>query len=519
MPRLLLCSLGLLAFADLASAAAPAVKADDPLGKGLDDFVAAVMKEDHVPGVAVAVVRDGKVVLVKGYGFRDREKKLPVTEDTLFAIGSISKSFTVTALGLLIDEKKLTWDRKVVDVIPGFRLHERLATDRVTVRDLITHRTGLPRHDALWYCTKLGRGELLDRLRHLEPTHDLRERWQYNNLAYTTAGVVVEKVGGKSWEDFTRERILKPLGMKRTNLSVEDSKKDDDHAQPYRERGGKVERVPLRNLDPMAPAGSINSSAREMANYLLMHLNLGKWEGKQLLSRANAEEMQAPQMVMPLAVQKQDPFSTPGDASYGLGFFVSRHRGERMVEHGGSIDGFLAQLAFLPEKKAGVVVLTNVQRRDYYPAQKVIACEILDRVLGKGGIDWREKGREQTRLAVKAREQRKQQLEKDRKSDTKPTHALEEFAGRYEHPAYGRLEVEVQGKELTLRFGGCVVAAKHYHYDRFVIVTSDERPAAMLEDRLVTFEVGKKGAIERVKVQTELGVAETVFTRAASPKK
>jgi hypothetical protein len=269
----------------------------------------------------------------------------------------------------------------------------------------------------------------------------------------------------------------------------------------------------------MAPAGAINSSAREMANYLLLHLNLGKWDGKQLLSRANAEEMQAPQMVVPLAAQKQNPFVTPGDESYGLGFFVSRHRGERMIEHGGSIDGFLAHLAFLPERRAGVVVLTNVQRRDYYPAQRVIGHEALDRVLGKDGLDWREKGREQTRLVVKLREQRKKQLEKDRKPDTKPTHALEELAGRYEHPAYGRLEVEVQGKELTLRFGGCTVVARHYHYNSFVLVTSDERPAAMLEDKLVTFEVGKKGAIERVKVQTELGVGETAFTRASSPKK
>jgi len=513
--RFVLCPLVLLALAGAGRAAAPAPKADDPLGKGLDDFVAAVMKEYQVPGVAVAAVKDGKVVLIRGYGHRDLEKKLPVTADTLFAVGSISKSFTATALGILVDEKKLTWDAKVRDVVPGFRLHEKLPSDRVTVRDLITHRTGLPRHDALWYCTTLDRGQLFGRLRHLEPTADLRERYQYNNLAFMTAGVVVEKASGKTWEKFTGERVLAPLGMKRTNHSVEDSKKDEDHALPYRERDGKVSRLPFRNIDPMGPAGSINSSAAEMANYLLMHLAQGEWRGKRLLSRANAEQMQAPQMVIPLALQKQtETFAAPGDASYGLGFVVTRHRGERMVGHDGSTDGFLAHLSFLPERKTGVVVLTNLHRHDYHPAQDVIGREVHDRLLGLSGIDWRERGREMTRRVVKLRDERKQQLEKDRKPDTKPTHELKEVAGRYDNVAYGKLSVEAKGEGLRLRFAGCTVAARHYHYNTFVIVDSDDLPAAMLEDRLVTFEVGKKGAIGRVKVQTEMGVGETVFTRA-----
>jgi CubicO group peptidase (beta-lactamase class C family) len=516
MLRLVCCSLALLVLPAAASAAAPAARADDRLGKSLDDFVAEVMKEYQVPGLALAVVKDGKVLIAKGYGYRDLEKKVPVTASTLFAIGSISKSFTVTALGMLIDEKKLTWDSKVRDLMPSFRLHERLATDKVTVRDLVTHRTGLPRHDALWYCTTLGRGQLLDRLRHLEPTHDLREQYQYNNLAYATAGVVVEKVSGKSWEDFTRERVLTPLGMKRTNLSVKDSVRSDDFAFPYRERDGKVSRIPFRNIDPVAPAGSINSSAEEMANYLRMHLELGKWDGKQLLSQVNAEEMQAPQMVIPLAMQKlTETFATPGENTYGLGFQVTRHRGERMIEHGGSIDGFLASLSLLPAKKTGVVVMINLHRRDFAPVPRVVAHEVHDRLLGLSGIDWRERGRKLTSNAVKFRDDRKKQLEKDRKPDTSPSHALAELAGTYDNPAYGKLDVAVSGKELKLRFAGSTVLAKHYHYNSFVIVDGDELPAAMLEDRLVTFVVGKKGMIERVKVQTELGVAETVFERAA----
>jgi CubicO group peptidase (beta-lactamase class C family) len=264
----------------------------------------------------------------------------------------------------------------------------------------------------------------------------------------------------------------------------------------------------------MAPAGSINSSAEDMARYLRLHLELGKWDGKPLLSRANAEEMQAPQMVIPLGLQKlTETFATPGEAGYGLGLVVTRHRGERMIEHGGSIDGFLSSLSFLPEKKTGVVVMINLHRRDFAPVPRVVAHEVHDRLLGQSGIDWRQRGRKLTSNAVKSRDDRKAQLEKDRKPDTTPTHALGDLAGRYDNPAYGRLDVAVSGKELKLRFAGSTVAAKHYHYNSFVVVDSDDLPAAMLEDRLVTFEVGKKGAIERVKVQTELGVAETVFAR------
>jgi CubicO group peptidase (beta-lactamase class C family) len=504
---------------------AASLRAAEPAGKdrlaadrgrlaNLDGFVTDALKEWHVPGLALAVVKDGEVLLTRGYGYRDLEARRPVTPRTLFAIASISKSFTVTGLGMLADEKKLDWDRPVREYLPDFRLHDRVGGDRVTARDLVTHRTGLPRHDAMWYVTKLSRREMYDRLRYLEPSQDLRYRYQYNNLAYMTAGVLLERASGKPWEEFVRGRLFAPLGMTHSNVSVTESEKSDDFARPYREQKGEVRRIPFRNIDAMAPAGSINSCAEDMARYLLFHLAKGSHGGKQLLSRSAAEEMQAPQMVIPLSVQKHDAFHEPGDSTYGLGLMVTRHRGLKLIQHGGSIDGFIALFSFLPEKNLGVVALSNLWARDGNPVPGVVTHEIYDRLLGAEGTDWRERGRQQCRKVVEQREKDKAKSEKARKAGTSPSHPLADFAGAYEHAAYGKMTVEVDGKGLKVVFAGGTVLARHYHYDTFEFVDSWEHPAGMLEDNKLTFQYGAKGVIDRVSVAMQEGVGDFVFLRA-----
>lgn len=497
----------------------PALSAREPVKKagsleGLDDFISEVMGEWHVPGLALAVVQDGKVILLKGYGYRDVEKKLPVTPKTVFAIASISKSFTATGLGMLADDKKLDWDHPVRDYLPDLRLHAKVEDDKVTPRDLVCHRTGLPRHDALWFTTKLTRPELYARLRHLEPSKKLRYAYQYNNLMFMTAGLIAERVSGKSWEDFTRARILEPLGMKRTYFSVNDSQKADDCAQPYEDQRGKVERVPFRNIDPMCAGGGINSCVEDMIRYVQFHLSKGKHEGERLLSVKNAEEMQAPQMVIPLDVQKQmGRFIEPGDASYGLGLMVSRHRGEKMIEHGGSLDGFLASLSFLPNKNVGLIVLTNLNGRVGVPVTAIVRHEIYDRLLGLPSMDWKDRGRQTRKLAVERREKEKKKSADDRKKNTSPSHALADHAGTFEHPAHGKVAIEVDGKNLKLIFSGTTVVASHYHYDTFEIQDLPEYPGRMLEDRKLTFHVGAKGQIDRVGIRLEPAVPEFVFRR------
>jgi len=286
---------------------------------GFDAIVNKGLEGLNVPGVAVAVIVEDEVVLAKGYGFKDLENKVPMTADTLLAIGSSSKAFTVFALGTLVDEGKLDWDKPLRNYIPWFKLYDSFASERLTPRDAVTHRSGLPRHDLSWYNnTTISREDLVRRLAYLKPTADLRAVWQYNNLMYLTAGYLVEVLTGKTWEDGVRAQVLNPLGMKRTNFAVADSQKDSDYALPYREREGKLEKIPFRSLTNMGPAGSINSSANEMSKWVLVHINGGKLKDKAIINSQTVQDMHLAHM--PTGETPEIPEVTPAD--YGMGWSI-----------------------------------------------------------------------------------------------------------------------------------------------------------------------------------------------------
>jgi len=289
--------------AQAASAAAPPAK---PSLDGLDEFITQTMKDWKVPGLAIAVVQGDKVTLLKGYGYRDLEKQLPVTPNTLFAIGSITKSFTVTTLGMEMDEGKVDWDKPVRDYLPTFKLYEQTLTEQMTIRDLITHRSGLPRHDLVWYSSDFPREEILRRLQFLEPSKPLRSTFQYNNIMFMAAGYIAGQLNGSGWEDAVTQRIFKPLQMTGTNFSELETQNSADFGQPYRKGSdlkSELKRIPFDAQCPnrcaMGPAGEINSNVADMSKYLLFHMNHGKVAGKQLLSENNSVQMQTPQMVIP----------------------------------------------------------------------------------------------------------------------------------------------------------------------------------------------------------------------------
>ena len=336
--------------------ASPAATAQEAL-KGFDEVVTDAMKKLDVPGMAIAIVKDKEVIYAKGFGYRDVEKQLPVTPDTLFAIGSSTKAFTTCVLGTLVDEGKIEWDKPVRNYIPWFKLYDPSATERLTVRDLVTHRSGLPRHDFVWYNNyDASRKSLVERLPYLEPSADLREKFQYNNLMFLTAGYLTEVVTGRSWEEAVRERILTPLGMTRTNFSVADSQKEADAALPYRLHDKKVEKMPFRPITNLGPAGSINSSVNEMSHWVIAHLNGGKYGDKRIADAATIEDMHLAHMTTGATITRPD--ISPTD--YGMGWFVNTYRGHRRVEHGGNIDGFSANVSLFPQDGLSVVVLTNL---------------------------------------------------------------------------------------------------------------------------------------------------------------
>src|ERR1700687_1609891 len=236
-----------------------------PALDGLDDFIAQTMKEWKVPGLAITVVQDGKAILTKGYGYRDSERKLPVTPNTLFCIASMTKSFVVTELGTLVDEGKLDWDKPVYEYLQDFGMYDPVVTERLTARDLVTHRSGLPRHDLTWYSNAdITRKDLIERLRYLPPSKDLRERFQYNNLMYMTAGYLGGMLNGTDWEMAVQQRVLLPLGMTNTKFSVLDSQKNTDFAQPYRKTKEEVKLIPFYVQGAVGPAGEINTTAEDI---------------------------------------------------------------------------------------------------------------------------------------------------------------------------------------------------------------------------------------------------------------
>ena len=279
--------------------------------ESVERFVVEQLAAWEVPGCAVAAVRGGRAELVGGWGLRDREAGLPVTQDTLFAIGSTTKAFTATTVGALVDEGLLEWDRPLRDYVPGVRLHDPFVSDRLTVVDLLSHRSGLPRHDLTWVGQPgRSRAEIVRRLRFLPLSRDLRQEFQYCNLGYLLAGHVVEALSGVPWEDFVRGTLLGPLGMPRSNLSVDEMLADADHAAAYTRRDGVIVPVPQRPLPAMAPAGAINSSAADMARWLLAQLAEGQLDGVTVMSASTAKRQLTPHMLMP------DSREMPGLTTY-----------------------------------------------------------------------------------------------------------------------------------------------------------------------------------------------------------
>jgi len=492
-------------------AAAPATQVN-PAAKlqGIDDLAAQAMEEWKVPGLALGIVKDGKVIYAKGYGFRDVEHKLPVNTDTLFPIGSISKSFTSLAFAMLNDEGKVDWDKPVRTYLPEFQLCDPAASERATPRDLFAHRTGLPRHDIVWYSSDFSRPDMVSRLRYLKPSKDFRSAYQYNNLTIMTMGFLEGKLTGLGWEGTIREKIFTPLGMTHSDLSVDDIEKTDNHALPYEFKKEVVTQVPFHNIDAIGPAGSINSSIADMLHYLTFELGDGKYEGKQLVSESNLRLMHSPQTSMP---DLPAAFSFPelGHFSYGLTWVVTAYRGRDLVWHNGGIDGFYALLSLLPEDHMGVVILTNMPGQ---PAPEILAYNVYDRLLGLDQVPWLTRFKDLKTKQKKQEEESKKNKVSDKKAGTHPSHELKDYAGNYENPGYGMIKIEQKGDafELTLNKLGPYPLV-HHHYDVFQIPESSDTPAA---GELFQFHMDKKGDIRSISAALEPALQEDlVFTRAA----
>lgn len=471
---------------------------DAPL-QGFDDYVNKAIKDWEVPGVAIAVVKDDKIVFAKGYGVRELGKPEMVDEKTLFAIGSSSKAFTAAAIAVLVDDGKLKWDDPATKYLPGFQLFDPYVTREMTVRDLLTHRVGLERGDQLWYATDYSRQDILRRIRYLQPSSSLRSKFGYQNIMFLAAGEIVPSVTTKSWDDFLNERLFMPLGMKETNTSIRLLKDKTDVAAPHQTIDDKVQPVPYRLIDNIGPAGSINSNVVDMAQWVRLQLNNGKYDGKQIISAANINEMHSPQTIIPLAGTMKFMYPEAHFLNYGMGWFLSDYRGKKLVEHGGAIDGMRALVAMIPEEKIGVVILTN---RGGTILPQPLAYKIFDAYLGtKEQKDW---SAEMLKTMKSLEEQGKAaaaKMEAERVKGTSPSLDLEKYAGDYKSEMYGDVKIMFQKGKLTAKFGPNFNGElEHWHYDVFRVMWQDK----MQGKGFISFRLDQQGKVAEMNM-TGLG--------------
>jgi CubicO group peptidase (beta-lactamase class C family) len=479
--------------------------------EGFDAIVDQALKDYQVPGIAIAVVTDGHVIYSKGFGHRNIELKLPVTENTLFAIGSCTKAFTTFAMGTLVEEGALEWDQQVIDILPEFRLWDEYSTTKLTIRDLLTHRTGLPRHDLAWYGSKMSKEELLKKIRFLQPTFELREKYHYGQLSYFVAGTAMEKITGKLWTNVIQERILTPLGMYNTNFSIEDMQKSNNYATPYIEKNDKLKSMPLRNLNLIGPAGSINSNVSDLTHWMIMQLAGGVHKGKSLISPTTLQELYAPQVIVPGVPESKETLLQ----AYGIGWLTLSYRGHYIVSHDGVSDGFTSVLGLLPNENIGIVILSN---KNMTALPRYLYFTILDRILGLPQLNWLAEGVNNIKKNKESAREIKIKEDLQRRQNTVPSHPIEEYVGIYEHPGYGKVSIELVDGKLELHHNDLKFVLDHWHYDTFTIIQDKQDTVIPLEGTKISFSNHTNGDIGELHIPFEPTIDPIAFKRVPAER-
>lgn len=409
-----------------------------PYEKEIDTIVNQALETFQVPGAAVAVVVGNKIIHCSGYGMRDLEHELPVTENTVFLIGSNTKAFTSLLLGQLVEEGKIAWDDPVIKYIPEFRLHSEELSSQVTLRDLIAHRTGIPRHDVLWYLIRdMSEEDVLKALPHFSSVSGLREAFLYNNFMYVVAGIVIRNVTKNTWEEEISSRILKPLKMEHSGCLQKQFHEMSDISLPYVEIGGKIQKLPYFYPCSVLAAGGIYSSASDMAKWVQIQLGEQTYPG--FIQEDTLKEMHTIHMpfVSPLPLGSiHTPYSPLAPSGYGLGWAIDTYRDHKQVHHGGATEGFFSEVSFLPEAKIGLVVLTNSSTDGPY-AISYIKNRIYDYLLKIQDTDWLEKI-QQAHLEAKQKN---------------GVFSLQKYEGLYTHPAYGTMQISIEYDSLVATLG------------------------------------------------------------------
>jgi CubicO group peptidase (beta-lactamase class C family) len=458
----------------------------------LDQYYKRAVKEWNVPGMAVAITTPNGQLFAKGYGITDITTKQAVNEHTLFAVASNTKAFTAAALALLVEQKKLNWNDKVRKHLPWFELYDPWVSDQMTVRDLLTHRSGLKTFsgDLIWYASKYSRREVIEKARYLKPVFGFREQFGYSNILYIAAGELIPEITGQSWDEFVRQNLMIPLEMNRSTLHVSLLASIDNVAQPHTYVDGQLKQIPWVDWDNVGPAGSLISSASEMANWLQMHLAQGNFNGRQIMRAESVRAMQ--EAVTPLPVSKafSERFPSTQFRAYGLGWSLFNYMGRKIITHNGGYDGMISQTVLIPEQGLGFVILTNSLSNMYYPLMYKTLDILLDVSEQR---DWSSEHLAQHRINEEKKKEERSIIAASRVKNTKPSLQLNEYEGFYGSKVYDSIQVYRKDGQLRLQMMKTpefLAKLTHWHYDTFEMefLTQPSLPRGF-----VTFELDRNG--------------------------
>lgn len=487
----------------------------------LDALFSKALVDYNIPGMAIAIVKDGNIMLSKGYGVKDAKSNEKADDKTLFAIASNSKAFTAAALAVLVDEGKIKWSDKVRKYLPYFQLYSPYVSEEMTIRDLLTHRTGLATFsgDLIWYGTSHSREEVIKRTKYLEPVYGFREAYGYSNIMYLAAGEVIAKVSGKTWDEFIRERFFTPLGMTESNTSVRDFKKSGNIASPHNEVDGKNIPIEYVNWDNINAAGSINSSVSELTQWIKLQLGKGTLNGKKFWNEQRTLEMWENITAKPVSKWQRENMPSRHFNGYGLGWDLMEYGGQKIVSHGGGYDGMISKTVLVPEINLGFVILTN--NNNSLPS--ALTFDILDEYLGvRENKDWTSIFLQFKKDDEAATKKAEQEDEAARAKNTKPSLSLKDYSGNYHSAMYGDVVVTLSNEnKLLIDFKPTALfkgELSHWHYDTFQLSWSTQM---MLPKGKATFLIGLDGKPTELKIVVEnpdFDFSELKLIRQDSPK-
>jgi len=492
------------------------INAQDKRLKNIEKELNKILEITNTVGFAVAVVEGDKIIYAKGFGYSNYENKTPADANTLFAIGSSTKAFTSSILGLLRADDKLSFDDSPRQYIPELEFYNDNMNNNIIIKDLMRHSTGLPRHDGSWYFfPSHDKDSLLMRLKHHEPFTGIRQQWFYNNFGFLAQGVIAEHITGKSWEDNLKDYFFTPLKMTRTNASIDEMKSSSNSSLGYEVKNDTIKKMDYYDIAGMSPAGSINSSVNDMSQWLITWINDGKFKDEEIIPESYINEAMSSQMVVG-ANTPDDKFPDIHFANYGYGWFLQSYKGHYRVEHGGNIDGFSANVAFFPSDKIGIVVLAN-QNGSSVPT--LVRNTIADRMIGEEQTDWIKRYEEDLKKGKKAEAEVKEDAETSNVKNTKPSHISLDYTGKYFNEGYGTFEITSKNDSLFTIINKDKMYLTHYHYDVFElaeIIEGKVDTSSFGESIKVSFTTSDSGDISEAKIQIEPAVDAIRFKRTPS---